>query len=66
MWRFDANNRNLSEDKWAAVTYLEESEVNPLSGENERDAFDEALSEISTDRIEQEPGELSLLKPVNP
>ena len=34
--------------------------MNLLPGRNERDAFDEALSEISTDRIEQEPGELSL------
>jgi hypothetical protein len=34
--------------------------MNLLPGRNERDAFDEALSEISTDRIEQEPDELSL------
>ena len=34
--------------------------MNSLPGRNERDAFDEALSEISTEGIELEPGELSL------
>ncbi len=44
----------------ATVSQFEECGMNLLPGRNERDAFDEALSEISTDRIEQEPGELSL------
>ena len=34
--------------------------MNLLPGRNEWDAFYEALSAISTDRIEQEPAELSL------
>jgi hypothetical protein len=45
--------------KWdATVSQFEECGMNLLPGRHERDTFDEALSEISTDNIEQEPDEL--------
>jgi hypothetical protein len=49
-----------SGDKWAAVTDLWESEVNPLPNKNEREVFDKTLSATLTGRTDQKPGELSL------